>query len=319
MRSGFDFGIPEIRVTVTPPNHLSARSQPDAVDKVVEKETEKGRWRGPLSRTEVERLVGPFQTSPLGIIPKANGDVRLVQDFSWPRDGPYASINAFIDSDEFITAWDGVRAVIDTLLKLDPDVQGASMDGKDAFRTCLAKPSQWPGLVVQTTEDVFFLDLFLPFGLVSATGVWGMVADATRSIIVKRMCGRVVILKWIDDFLVLRTDSAVSLEDVRAAAEGLDFAWNEAKTADFSPRPIYIGWEWRIKERKVVLPRKKAESYREKAAAFRSTVVGGDPNSAGVATACGLRSEGPVSVSHGAGPVRGDLPGRQALHEASCA
>ncbi|KAE8197106.1 hypothetical protein CF328_g3943 [Tilletia controversa] len=228
-----------------------------------------GRWKGPLSRAEVERLVGPFQTSPLGIIPKANGDVRLVQDFSWPREGPYASINAFIDSDEFITAWDGVRAVIDSLLKLDPNVEGASMDGKDAFRTCLAKPSQWPGLVVQTSEEVFFLDLFLPFGLVLATGVWGLVADATRSIIVKRMCGRVVILKWIDDFLVLRTDPAVCLDDVRTAADGLDFAWNEAKTADFSPRPIYIGWEWRIKERKVVLPRTKAESYRGKAAEFQ--------------------------------------------------
>ncbi|KAE8243244.1 hypothetical protein A4X03_0g7824 [Tilletia caries] len=150
----------------------------------------------------------------------ANGDVRLVQDFSWPMEGPYASIKSFIDSDEFITAWDGVRAVVDALLKLDPSIHAASMDGKDAFRTRLAKSTQWPGLVVQTTEDVFFLDLFLPFGLVSATGVWGLVADATRSIIMKRMCGRVVVFKWIDDFLVLRTDPAVSLDDVRPCSSG---------------------------------------------------------------------------------------------------
>ncbi|KAL9934441.1 hypothetical protein V8E36_006897 [Tilletia maclaganii] len=47
MRSGFNFGIPPIRETHTLPNHLSARSAPDAVAEIAKKESSKGRWKGP--------------------------------------------------------------------------------------------------------------------------------------------------------------------------------------------------------------------------------------------------------------------------------
>ncbi|KAE8179247.1 hypothetical protein CF328_g9541, partial [Tilletia controversa] len=87
LRNGFDFGIPPLRETRTPPNHLSATENEDVLGRIAASEIEKGRWAGPFTRTEVETVLGPFQSSPMGLIPKSNGDWRLVQDLSYPRDG----------------------------------------------------------------------------------------------------------------------------------------------------------------------------------------------------------------------------------------
>ncbi|KAE8179271.1 hypothetical protein CF335_g9654, partial [Tilletia laevis] len=85
LRDGFDFGIPPLRETRTPPNHLSATENEDVLERIAASEIEKGRWAGPFTRAEVETVLGPFQSSPMGLIPKSNGDWRLVQDLSYPR------------------------------------------------------------------------------------------------------------------------------------------------------------------------------------------------------------------------------------------
>ncbi|KAL9939341.1 hypothetical protein V8E36_002154 [Tilletia maclaganii] len=63
MRHGFDFGIPPLRETRTPPNHISARENIEALQVVAAKELAKGRWAGPYHKDKVERILGPFQCS----------------------------------------------------------------------------------------------------------------------------------------------------------------------------------------------------------------------------------------------------------------
>ena len=50
-------------------------------------EFEKGRYSGPFSRAEVENRFGPFQISPLSMVPRAGkpGKFRLAQNLSFPR------------------------------------------------------------------------------------------------------------------------------------------------------------------------------------------------------------------------------------------
>ncbi|KAE8243359.1 hypothetical protein A4X03_0g7786 [Tilletia caries] len=252
LRDGFDFGIPPLRETRTPPNHVSASANSEALQIIAEKEMTRGRWAGPYDRARVESEIGPFQTSPLGLLPKSNGSWRLVQDLSYPRDGSYDSINKFIISDEFLTTWDNVSEVFAAMLELGSGVEGATFDAMEAFRGILASRSQLPGLVIQLQEGVFYIDFFLPFGLVSATGVWGRVADCVKAIIMARLLRRVRIFRWVDDFLVLRLDPSVTAEEVIAATEGLNFPWNRAKTVDFCPCPKYVGWVFNISDRKHV-------------------------------------------------------------------
>ncbi|KAL9936400.1 hypothetical protein V8E36_004468 [Tilletia maclaganii] len=198
LRNGFSFGIPPITQTRTPPNHRSARENLEGLREVAEKEVKKGRWVGPFSQQEVEAQLGPFQSSPLGLIPKASGALRLVQDFSWPTSGPFSSINAYLESDEFITTWDGAREAVSAILDLPASIRGGTGDAEEAYRPCMALPSQLPGLV------------------------------------------------------------------------DLGFPWHPAKTVEFSTTPRYIGWEWRVSERKVVLPREKADTYAVRARSFIS-------------------------------------------------
>ncbi|KAE8217468.1 hypothetical protein CF319_g8450 [Tilletia indica] len=268
-RGGFDFGIPPIQETRTPPNHLSATENMEGLDQIAAKELEKGRWAGPYSREEIEKEIGPFQSSPMGLIPKPNGDWRLVQDLSYPRNGSYLSINSYIVADEYLTTWDDVTTVFVALRELSRQVQGATFDAMEAFRGILALASQLPGLIVQLREGVFYYDFFLPFGLASATGVWGRVADCVKAIITTKLLRRVRIFRWVDDFLVVRLDPSIQTNDIIAATEGLDFPWNPAKTTDFRPDPKYVGWVFRVAERKVVLPRDKAEKYGQRALSLK--------------------------------------------------
>jgi UDP:flavonoid glycosyltransferase YjiC (YdhE family) len=69
-QEGFHAGIPRITRTYTPPNTASVDNYREAFDSAIQAEFTKGRYIGPLSRAEVEELVGPFQTSPFSIIPK---------------------------------------------------------------------------------------------------------------------------------------------------------------------------------------------------------------------------------------------------------
>ncbi|KAE8185864.1 hypothetical protein CF336_g7226 [Tilletia laevis] len=274
LRDGFDFGVPRINKTITPTNHASARDNRQALNDIAAKEVEKGRWAGPYSKNEVEQILGPFQSSPLGIIPKPNGKVRLIQEFSHPkkekakRSLGYNSINAYIESDELLTGWDSVSDVFKLLNSLPTTVEGATMDASEAFRGCLARLSQLPGLVVCLDDDTFYIDFFLGFGLASATGVWGLVGDATKAILEARLAGRIRVLKWVDDFFTIRLDPTITINDILAATRELDFPWNPEKTVDFKPNPKYIGWVFNIPERKAVLPREKAEKYVDRATPF---------------------------------------------------
>ena len=70
MRGGFNLEIPLISITQTPPNKDSIIEFAEEFQKIVLKETSKGRYLGPFLRKTLEALIGPFQSSPFGIIPK---------------------------------------------------------------------------------------------------------------------------------------------------------------------------------------------------------------------------------------------------------
>ncbi|KAE8214056.1 hypothetical protein CF326_g9812 [Tilletia indica] len=95
-----------------------------------------------------------------------------------------------------------------------------------------------------------------------------MVGDCAKAIIEAKLRRRVRVLKWVDDFLILRLDPTVTIDDVVREMSETGFPWNHAKTVDFSSTPKYIGWIFNIRDRKAILPRDKAEKYLERARPF---------------------------------------------------
>ncbi|KAF5377916.1 hypothetical protein D9615_006695 [Tricholomella constricta] len=220
-RTGFDAGIPSISVTHAPDNGPSINIYPQAYLDIVEKEFRSGRYVGPVSRAEVEAIIGPFQSSPLSLVPKPGkpDKFRAVHNFSFPRasSAGFQSINYSIDSDLFPCTWGTFPTVCTTIWHLPPDSQASIRDVAEAYRSIPIKPSQWPGLVVRLRDgDSFAINTNDNFGLASAGGVYGSVSDAGADIF--RAEGIGPVSKWVDDHIFFRIPrTAISRYNARRA------------------------------------------------------------------------------------------------------
>ena len=206
IRYGAKAGIPEIRRTYIPPNCTSILVQSLAFEEIITREFEKGRYAGPFTRKEVEERIGPFQTSPLSMVPKPGkpNKFRLVQNLSFPRNNPAVqSINHALDSDAFPCTW-GTFATICTLIDhLPPGSQGACRDVAEAYRIIPLAPDQWPGMVVRLADpNKFAINKCNSFGSATAGGLFGRFADALADIF--RAEGMGPTSKWVDDQVFIR-------------------------------------------------------------------------------------------------------------------
>jgi hypothetical protein len=207
LQYGFLGSISPITSTYTPPNNPSVDEHADAFAAILEREFSSGRYLGPLSKAEVEALIGPFQTAPLSIIPKPGkqGRFRLIQNLSHSFLSvtySIASINSSIDSNLYPCTYGTFTTICLLVWRLPPGSQGATRDVAEAYRTVPLHPSQYPGLVVRTSEDCFAIDTSFCFGCSSAAGSYGGLADAGADII--RSEGIGPLSKWVDDHLFFR-------------------------------------------------------------------------------------------------------------------
>ena len=203
---GADAGIGSISTTFAPPNHPSIIAHQEVFHDIVNMEFQKGRYWGPFSRTELEDIIGPFQTSPLSLIPKPGkpGKFRLIQNLSYPRNvKDILSINSSIETDLYPCTW-GTFATVATLVwSLPPGSTGACRDVAEAYRIVPLARDQWPGVVVRLNDDQdprpFALNTCTCFGKKSSGGLFGMFADALLDIL--RGAGIGPSLRWVDDFV----------------------------------------------------------------------------------------------------------------------
>ena len=207
LRKGFDAGIRPIYLTYTPPNSSTLLLHPEAYQDMVSNEFAKGRYISPCSQQEVERLIGPFQSSPLSWVPKAGkpNKFRAVHNFSYPHTptSTTISINGSIDADMFPCTWGTFDTICFTIFNLPPGSQAAIRDVAEAYRTIPITPDQWPGLVVKLLgDDEFAINLCNNFGLTSAGGIYGQLGDATLDILRSQGIGPAS--RWVDDHIFFR-------------------------------------------------------------------------------------------------------------------
>ena len=208
---GFDVGIPTINNTYIPPNHPSLSLLPEIYASITQKEFDAERYIGPFTQQELEEIIGPFQSSPLSLVPKPGkpGKYRPVHDFSHPysTSNDIASINSYINIDNFPCTWGTFHAVALLFFRLPPGSRASIRDVAEAYRTIPVLPSQWPGLVVRLQgEDRFAVNTNNNFGLRSAGGVYGMLADAGADIF--RANGIGPLSKWVDDHIFFQIRAA---------------------------------------------------------------------------------------------------------------
>jgi hypothetical protein len=208
LRRGFRIGFPTIKTTQTPPNSATILEHHDEFAKIISHELRTGRYLGPASRSELEKLIGPFQSSPFSIMPKPGrpDKYRNTQNFSFPYKPsiayPNPSINSHINSDDFPTTW-GTFALVSLLIsRLPPNCEIATRDVAEAYRTVALHESQWPACVARLAEDSFAVDTATSFGAAPSAGTYGEVRNAGADII--RYQGIGPLSSWVDDHLFFR-------------------------------------------------------------------------------------------------------------------
>lgn len=207
-RHGFTLNFPYIKTTQSPPNKDSIVTYAQEFQSIIDAEIQKGRYIGPFTDKEVESLIGPFQSSPMSIIPKPGrpGRFHVIQDYSFPHTTsivyPNPSINSYINPDNFPSTWGTFHVVSLLISRLPPGSQIATRDVSEAYRTIPLHPSQWPGAVVRISDKHHCIDTCLCFGTRPSAGAYGCVADAGLDIL--RSHGIGPASRWVDDHLFIR-------------------------------------------------------------------------------------------------------------------
>jgi hypothetical protein len=202
---GFDLHLPRIVTSQSPSNSASLLTFHAAFENILERELSTGRYLGPFLYDELFCLLGPFQSSPLSIIPKPDkpGKFRVIQNFSFPLEPslvyPNPSINSLINSDDFPCTWGTFDTVCTIIWSLPPGSQAATRDVAKAYRTVPLHPSQWPVAMVRLSNGSFCTDTCVSFGMGPSAGIYGHVADAGVDLL--RAAGIGPITKWVDDHL----------------------------------------------------------------------------------------------------------------------
>ena len=108
-------------------NHTSSQLDPAFISTYIAKEQATGHYLEGFAPETLEKLIGPFQTSPLGLVPKPNSSTLwMVQDMSFLRDPvDVPSINAGVKSNDFPTTWGAFEATTNLILSLPPGCEAA--------------------------------------------------------------------------------------------------------------------------------------------------------------------------------------------------
>ncbi|KAE8186662.1 hypothetical protein CF336_g6641 [Tilletia laevis] len=201
LQDGLSIGIVPPERTSIATHFNSALESPDVVSAIVPKELTSNRYTGPYSSAaEVEAILGPFQTAPLGLLPKPNGKFRLTQDFSFPRQTTNAnqtpSFNSALNIEQCPTTWYTFDNICDTILQLLRTAQAFVRDVTSAFHQIHLHRKQRTVTVVECQRQ-FYIDQFLAFGLGPACGAIGLVGDAFADVC--RASGLGPTEHWVDD------------------------------------------------------------------------------------------------------------------------
>jgi hypothetical protein len=219
-----------------------------------------GRYSEAFPPSNLERIIGPFCTSPLGLVPKpGSSKFRMIQDMLHPRDDPdILSINASIDADEFPTIWGTFNSTAALILSLPPGCVTATFDITAAYRNTPIRPDQQHVLCVYWRGKVY-VDRAVMCGLTSSAGVFGKVADMLVAIYEKASFGP--IRKWVNDFFVIRLPhQSWTEQEFMSLTSYCGVPWSLEKLRLFASVQCYISFDWDLPGKSVSIPMDKLHS-----------------------------------------------------------
>ena len=131
---------------------------------------------------------------------------------SYPQNTPTViSVNAAIDPDSFPTAWGSFKATSALILSLPAGCVAALFNISAAYHLTPIQPNQKQHLCVFWKGRIY-VDWAVMFGLSSSAGVFGAIANMLVALY--QAAGFNTILKWVNDFFVVRQPNETWTEQI---------------------------------------------------------------------------------------------------------
>ena len=183
-------------------NHSSSDLDPAFIDLYILSAQLANCYSQAYSPSELKSLIGPFHTSPLGLVPKPHSTIfQMIQDLSYPWNDPhFQSIHTGIDWNDFPTKWGTFNITAATIFTLPQGCVAATFDIAAAYWLMLTWPEQQHSLCV-FWKDKVYIDWAVMFGLSSSAGVFGSIADML--IAIYKAASFKIVIKWVDNFLAI--------------------------------------------------------------------------------------------------------------------
>ena len=202
-------------------------------------------WNKVIKEVQLNRYTGPyhiedlpfhfFMQSPIGLVPKAGGKLRLIFHLSYDFADDRRSFNHHIPQQYCSVKYNDLDHAMANCLKLlelaksySPTLVFAKTDASSAFRVLLVSPSQHKFLVLmaknpETGLKQYFIEMCLPFGASISCVLYQEFSDALRFAVQHRLTTKLImpiaLTNYLDDFLFM----ALSIELCNGAVK--EFQW----------------------------------------------------------------------------------------------
>lgn len=264
--SGIDKGF-DIISDVSVPDNIKAKNHPsaspqsplyDLAHKQILTEIENGNY---VFANSTPKII-----SPLGVIAKPDGGVRIIHDCSRPFG---SAVNDFVDDfdkQQFQTVDDACKLT-------SKNCYMAKVDLKSAYRSVnISKNSQQVTGLRWTFPDgnvYTFIDRKLPFGSKVAPGIFHKLSQAIRRMMSRR---GFTIVAYLDDFFIsekTKQRCAYALKVLIALLRELGFAISWSKVTDPCQKIVFLGVEIDSTALEIRLPQSKLEELKAELAEFQ--------------------------------------------------
>ena len=268
--SGFFVGLEPYNLSCTfiPKNHYTSLDDEELIVNKYNKEIALGRVSHGYDPDILFSLIGHFHTAPLAVIDQNSGKHRIIVNHSYPKnkqsitldlfmdflatdisttphiiDPTITSINTVINLKKIQCAWGSFSECYLLVADAVEGSQAAVFDVDSAFRNIPVHPSARRFLAVMIKGKIH-IDHVLNLGASPSPGIFSRVADAAVKIYLSH--GTDAIIKWVDNFVFFRYPTGPK--------RGSDYDC-------FSNIFMYIGFQWDLSWKEVMLPAQKKIKY----------------------------------------------------------
>lgn len=224
-------------------------------------------WNKIMKEVAVKHIAGPFRQipfdnymqSPVGLVPKARDQMRMIFHLSYDFNETYRSLNFFTPDDLCSVHYNDLDTVMTQCLAMlqqlnflpgDPNatIWFSKTDLKSAFRLLPVQRDQWPWLVFKAKhpkdrQDRFFVDKCVPFGASRSCALFQSFSDSLKHLVEFYTGHCYTVVNYLDDFLFISLDRhasnyMVSIFTKISFAVGFTIAKEKMEPA--SPRMIFL-------------------------------------------------------------------------------